>query len=676
MTGPRSESLRSESNSAGRLVVEPSGDEQSAERVPALVPGDTAAPLWRLLRVARPVAWRLLLSGLLGAAAFGSAIGLLATSAWLISAASLMPPLATLNVAIVGVRFFGIGRGVFRYAERIAGHDAAFRTLTDLRVAVYSRLETVAPGGLAAYRSGDLLARLVADVDTSMDLYLRVLLPYLSAVIVGAATVALAWWLLPAAGLLLLLALLIGGLLVPWLSAVIGSRAEARVAPEVGVLTAEVVDTLRGSGDLLAFGAADAALARVAAADTRLTAVARRTAITTGLGSALGALAQGAAIVGTLLVGIPAVRSGSLDGVLLAVIVLLPLAAYEAVLVLPAAALTLARVRASARRILEVVDTPDPVPDPVDPLPLPLPLPVVAERAKLLGFANLAETEIGSKPEAGSDVEGAPAAAAEVPRVRVRNLRARWPGQDAWAVDGVDLDVTAGRTVALVGPSGAGKSTVAAVLLRFLAYEGTVTLDGAELAQLAGDDVRTVVGLVGQDAHIFDSTVAENVRLARRDASKDDLRNALDRARLWNWAQTLPRGVDTPVGEHGAQLSGGQRQRLALARALLADRSVLVLDEPTEHLDPEVAGDLTADLLTRTRDRAVLLVTHRLLGLEDVDEIVVLSAGRVAERGTHAQLVAAGGTYAGLYAREQASAVITTLPAVGSMRPQRGAESP
>ncbi|RPI10078.1 MAG: ATP-binding cassette domain-containing protein, partial [Actinobacteria bacterium] len=214
-------------------------------------------------------------------------------------------------------------------------------------------------------------------------------------------------------------------------------------------------------------------------------------------------------------------------------------------------------------------------------------------------------------------------------------LRARYGPDGPWVLDGVDLDLSSGRRVALVGPSGAGKTTLAAALVRFIEYTGSATLDGTELDALAAEDVRRVIGLVEQDPHIFDSTIRENLRLARTSASDADLRGALDRARLLDWVDTLPLGLDTPVGEHGARLSGGQRQRLALARALLADFPILVLDEPGEHLDVETADALMTDLLSATEGRTTLIITHRTSGLDDVDEIVVLDRGQVTGRTEH-----------------------------------------
>jgi thiol reductant ABC exporter CydC subunit len=312
---------------------------------------------------------------------------------------------------------------------------------------------------------------------------------------------------------------------------------------------------------------------------------------------------------GGVVVGISAERSGHLNGVLLAVIALIPLSAFELVSGLPGATQTLQRVRRSAARVLEVIDSPVAVPEPLDPV------------------------AVGPAPHT----------------VRVRGLRARYPNRAEWALDGVDLDLTPGRRVAVVGPSGAGKSTLAGVLLRFLPHQqGSVTLDGVELAELDGDEYRRVIGLVEQDAHIFDNTLEENLRLARRDATEDQLRAVLDRVRLLDWAVGLPAGLATELGERGARISGGQRQRLAVARALLADFPVLVLDEPGEHLDTPTADAMLADLLDVTSGRTTLLITHRLIGLEQLDEVLVLDAGRVIERGTHAELVGAGGPYARL----------------------------
>jgi thiol reductant ABC exporter CydC subunit len=569
------------------------------------------APLWRTLAIARPAAGRLALATLLGAGAVAAAIGLIATSAWLISRSSQHPQESAVAIAIVGVQFFALARGLCRYAERLVGHDAAFRVLASLRVSVYERLERLAPLGLPAFRSGDLLARLVHDVDSLQDLLLRVVPPFAIALLVGVATVGLLWWMLPAAGLILLVALLIAAVLVPWLTGTVASRTEARQAAARGLLTESVVDLFEGAPELIVNGAAPEQLRRTLTADAELTQVAQATSRTTGIGQGLTTLCSGLAMWGALLVGVAAVRAGRLDGVLLAGIALIPLVAFELVTGLPAATQTLQRVRRAAARVQEVLDTPPPVAEPEHPVNL--------------GTPNV---------------------------LKVRDLRSSYPGDTRAALTGVDLDLGPRRRVAIVGPSGAGKSTLAGVLLRFLPYQGSVMLDEAEISELDGDQLRRVVGLVSQDAHVFDSTLEQNLRLARRDATVDELRDALAEVRLLDWADELPQGLATEVGERGARMSGGQRQRLAIARALLADFPVLILDEPGEHLDTQTADAILTDLLASTRDRATLLITHRLAGLEEVDEVLVLDRGQVLERGTHAELTERDGHYAALRRRE------------------------
>lgn len=317
-------------------------------------------------------------------------------------------------------------------------------------------------------------------------------------------------------------------------------------------------------------------------------------------------------------------HDGRLPGVALAVVVLTPIAAFEAVAGLPLAVQYRQRAARGAERVWEVLDAPVPVREPERPATAPAtPFPL-----------------------------------------EVRGLAARYAGQERDALSGVDLTLTAGKRVAVVGPSGAGKTTLAQVLLRFLdAREGGVSLGGTDAAALDGDTVRRFVGLCAQDAHLFDSSVRENLALARKDATEDDLRDALRRARLLEWVDALPAGLDTLVGEHGARLSGGQRQRLALARALLADFPVLVLDEPAEHLDLPTADALTADLLAVTEGRTTLLITHRLQGLEAVDEVIVLDEGRVTQSGPYAELVSVAGPLRTMLERERGPLAPADQPA-------------
>ncbi len=573
-------------------------------------------PLRRVRAVAKAWQGRFRLGLLLGALAVGCSVGLMAVSGWLISRASEQPPVLYLMVAVTATRTFGIGRAVFRYAERLVSHDAVLRMLADLRVSVFRRLERIAPAGLREQRRGDLLARLVADADALQDYWLRWLLPVGTAVLVGTGSVAFTAWLLPGAGAALFVGLLAAGVGVPLVSGACARRAERRLAPARGELATRVADLLTGTAELTVAGALAGRKGAAKESDRTLTSIAARGAVATGLGSGLSALVCGLTVVVAAAAAANAVHDGLLSGVAMAVAVLTPLAAFEAVNGLPQAVQYRQRVRRSAERIHEVIDAPVPVAEPELPAAVPVsPFPL-----------------------------------------RLTGLAVRHPGQEQDALHAMDLTLEAGRRIAVVGSSGAGKTSLAQVLLRFLdPHEGAYTLGGTDARTLDSDEVRRIVGLCAQDAHLFDSSVRENLRLARTGASEEELRQALAAARLLEWAEGLPDGLDTLVGEHGERISGGQRQRLALARALLADFPVLVLDEPAEHLDLATADALTADLLAATEGRTTVLITHRLAGLEAVDEVLVLDRGSVVQRGTYAQLAAAEGPLRNLLERERAA---------------------
>ncbi|MFD0076299.1 thiol reductant ABC exporter subunit CydD [Streptomyces sp. NPDC127166] len=580
----------------------------AAERMPTTgaepTPPRRTAALARVRAQARKLKGRIALALSLGSLALGSAVGLMAVSGWLISRASEQPPVLYLMVAVTATRAFGIGRAVFRYAERLVSHDAVLRMLADLRVSVYRRLERIAPAGLGRTRRGDLLARLVQDVDALQDYWLRWLLPVGAALLVGVGSVGFTAWMLPEAGAVLAVGLLVAGVAVPAVGGALARRAERRLAPARGTLATAVADLLRGCAELTVSGALRGRIERARDADRALTSIASRQAAATALGAGLSALVCGLTVAAAALVGVQAVRDGRLDGVALAVIVLTPLAAFEAVTGLPLAVQYRQRVKRSAERVFEVLDAPVPVQEPRTPAAPPAsPFPL-----------------------------------------ELSGLSARYAGQERLALDGFGLTLEAGRRVAVVGASGSGKTTLAQVLLRFLDVEhGTYRLGGVPAWELDGDAVRRLVGLCAQDAHLFDSSVRENLRLAKVGADDEELREALRRARLLDWVDGLPAGLDTLVGEHGSRLSGGQRQRLALARALLADFPVLVLDEPAEHLDLATADALTDDLLRATEGRTTVLITHRLHGLDAVDEVVVLDGGRTVQRGPYAELAAVDG---------------------------------
>ncbi|RJL32646.1 thiol reductant ABC exporter subunit CydC [Bailinhaonella thermotolerans] len=572
----------------------------------------------RVLSVVRPHLARLIAAGLAGVTAELCAVALMASAAWLIARASQQPPLAALSLAIVAVRAFAVFRGVLRYADRLAGHDATLRALAELRGRVYDSLARAAvpapgrpvaagapggegparrrtPGKGGARRDADALGHMVADVDSLQDLLLRCLLPITSAVAVAVVAAGLALVLLPAAGLVAAAGLLVAGLAVPACAALAARRLGARVAEARDALAARSLDLLDGRFDLAAFGATARVLERAEAETARLARLEGLAGRVSSIAFGAGVLVQGLTAVGVAGVAIAA----GADEVLVAVLALTTLAAFEPVLPLADAAQRLTELRPAARRLAALLE---------------------------------------DAPQAPAPARAAGPDAAEL---ELRDVTVRYAPDGPAALDGVSLRVEPDRSLAVVGASGAGKSTLLGVLAGLLPpTSGTA---------LVPPGVR---GLT-QDAHVFHTSIRANLLLARPAATEDELREAARRTRLLEWVESLPEGWDTEVGEGGRPMSGGQRQRLLLTRALLADPGVLVLDEPTEALDHALADRVLAGVLAARRGRATVLVTHRLTGLDAVDEIIVMDEGRIVQRGTHAGLTGIPGPYRDLWDTER-----------------------
>lgn len=516
-----------------------------------------------VLRAAMPP-WRRFAPALaLGVLAAASAVALLATSAWLITRAAEQPPILYLTFAIVGVRAFALGRAFFRYLERVASHDGAFRQLGALRVAIYERMLPLGPDGVASARRGDLLARLVADVDRLQDLPLRVVQPIATALVVGiASVVAIAT--LSGTAALLLVACLVGAVVTGsvaqrWLAA----ASDRAVAPARARLDELVLAHVGRLDVLSAFDADAASAAAIADADAVVRAAQVRRARAAGAVAGISVLASGLA---TLLV-LAAASPTALGGPVFALLVLVPIAVVDVVMVVPTAVGAWREVAVSAARVADAVPGEAPA-----------------------GVAIAARRPLPS-----------PSSSA----VRLRGVGARWPGASSDALSAVSLDLAPGDAVLVTGPSGSGKTTLAHVLVRFLEYSGSFTIGGVEARDLDPDDVRGIIGLCEQSPHVFDDTVRQNLLFARETATDEELIRSL-RAVGLGWE------LDEPVGERGALVSGGQAQRLALARALLAEFPVLVLDEPTANVDRDRADALVSDLLgsAAASGRAVLLISH------------------------------------------------------------------
>jgi thiol reductant ABC exporter CydC subunit len=569
---------------------------------------------------------RAFLAVLLGFLTIGANIGLMGASGYLIAKAALRPETVLLVwVPIVGVRFFGLSRGVFRYLERLASHDVTFRVLADLRTWIYTRIEPRGTVLLEDRRSGDVLGSVVSDVNELQNFYLRVLSPPLIAVLAGLLGIGIvAWWDIRF-GLILAVMLVLAGVAIPALSHLAGRRRGEETAACRGELYANANDLIMGLPELLVYGRAEEATARVEADQRRLSALQKGQNRTAAVASGLMVACTQAAMWLMLLAAIPLVAAEALSGIALPVLAMVALASFEAVAPLPQTFQQFGGIMAAAERLFNLADA--------------------------------------GGPEAPSASAQAPAAAHPLPEagfaIHVERMAFRYGPSEPAALDGISFGLPMGRRVAVVGESGAGKSSLLQVLLKLRPYEaGSVQLDGQELARLPEEAVRDRFAVVSQHVQLFNESVRDNLLLARPEATDEELQHAAKAAQIHDTILALPEGYDTLIGEWGSRLSGGERQRLGLARALLRNAPVLLFDEPTAGLD-----SVTEEAFLRQAeaaafpDKSVLWITHKLTGLERMDHILVLKNGLIVERGTHEELLHLQGEYWRLFRLQQAEAV-------------------
>jgi ATP-binding cassette subfamily C protein CydC len=558
--------------------------------------------LWRFLGLLRPYAAWMALGILLSLATLIANVTLMAVSGWFIAS------MAIAGAAGVSMNYFtpaaiirvsAIARTAGRYGERLVTHEATLRLLAGLRVWFYQRLEPLAPARLQQYRSGDLLSRIRADIDTLDHFYLRILVPTITALIGGLLLVLFLLTVDPRLALILATLLLLAGVGVPWLVQHLGDGPGRRAVGIRSDLRASAVDGVQGLAELEVYGAGDDHAALIRALSHRLAAEQGRLSGLSGLSQGMLGLAANLAMWLAVWTAVPGIHAGHIAPPELAMVALLTLASFEAVAPLPVAFQALGETRAAARRILEIVDAEPAVPEPATPAHLPPGFGIECER---VGFT--------------------------------------YPGGATPALSGIDLDCPQGTRLGIIGPTGSGKTTLIHLLLRFWApSQGRITLAGVDIATLAGEDLRRRFAVVSQHTQLFTGTIRENLLLADPEASQARLERACRAAALHDFITAQPEGYDTQVGEAGLALSGGQARRLSIARAVLKEASILILDEPTEGLDGPTARAIMATLDTLMMGRSVLLITHRPEGLKSMDQILVLERGRIAARGDPATIL-------------------------------------
>jgi ATP-binding cassette subfamily C protein CydC len=575
----------------------------------------------RLLRLIAPFKKWVALAVLLNFVTIGSSVGLMAMSAYLISKAALVTDISELAIAITSVRLFAILRALFRYLERYFSHTATFRILTHLRVWFYAAIEPLAPARLMQFRSGDLLTRSVADIETLENFYIRVVVPPLAAAGVVILACAILGSFDGTLALALLVFLLLTGAALPVTMHWLGKQPASQLISARAELNALLVDEIQGMADLLVFDQANAHRTRVLSLNAELSRTQERQAKLRGVSNGLAVLFTSLAALTVLWLAIPLVGGGQIAGVYLALLPLTAIASFEAVQPLSLALQQLEANQAAGRRLFELIDAAPEVRDPAEPAAMPgsrgtalrSPL-AAAETASPTALASLAVTDVDFT-------------------ITFDQVCFRYNPADPHVLDRVSFTIPAGSRVAIVGSSGSGKSTIVNLLLRFWDYyDGRITLGGRDLHEYRADDVRALLGVVPQNVHLFNATIADNLLLASPDATGEQIEDACRQAQLHDFVESLPLKYDTLIGENGLLLSGGERQRLAIARAILKNAPILILDEATANLDPITEQQLFKSLEPYMIGRTVIFISHRRTALEHVDQIVEVEQGRVIDR--------------------------------------------
>jgi len=568
----------------------------------------------RLLKLTAPLYRRFLAAALLGTATIAASIGLLGSAAFLIATAALHPSIAEIQVAVVGVRFFGISRGIFRYFERLFSHDLTFRILAEIRVHFMARMEKLAPAILVDHSGGELLDGAIGSIETLQHFFIRCLSPVLIAVLTGLGTALFLAWFAPGPALVFTVFFMLSALGLPLLSWRFSLDDGRNTAHLKETLSHDLVEIIQETAELQVDGAMDRRVdsfinsGRILA--EKEISAARRDAFH----FALGPIFQHSAVWAILFVGIPLLRPDVLTGPVLASLALIAMAAFEASIPLPQAARLLRHQVQAGRKVFSLLDRQPTVEAPREPQPI---------------------------SESGGD---------SLSDLEIRNLSFRYPGTSAFVLQDINLRIEAGERLALTGPSGAGKSTLFQLLLRFFDPSlGTICYRGVDLKHLDLDQLRRRLGMLSQRNHLFTGTIAENLLMADPHAPPEDILSVCRQAEIEEEIRRMPDGLDTWIGSAGLKLSGGQRRRLAMARTLLQKPEVFLLDEPTAHLDRRTASRLLDSIFEHAGDRTVIHITHRLERMDRYDRVIYFDDGHLVESGTHRELIEKNGPYCRMF---------------------------